>query len=134
MILLLRVLLMHDMPFGCKAHHVSVRFVLHEALGLFLTCSLEFSLSTMHAQFKVSSVPSIFLVVNNLSKLCRVTVHPKALAEILPFKLLHYRRQRNPLRDSISSYFFHSFSFLWHCRMCTPTYIIDRCYYWSALQ
>ena len=38
---------MRDMPIGSKTFHVSVRLVLHEALGLFLTCSLESSLSTM---------------------------------------------------------------------------------------
>ena len=38
---------MRDMPIGRKTLHVSGRFVFHEALGLFLTCSLEFSLSTM---------------------------------------------------------------------------------------
>ena len=37
---------MRDMPIGRQTLHVSVRFVLHKALGLFLTCSLE-SLSTM---------------------------------------------------------------------------------------
>ena len=38
---------MRDMPIGRKTLYVSVRFVLHEALRLFLTLSLEFSLSTM---------------------------------------------------------------------------------------
>ena len=49
------VLHMRDMPIGRKTLHVSVRFVLHEALGLFLTCSLEFSLSTSYAQFQVTT-------------------------------------------------------------------------------
>ena len=122
---------MRDMPFGRKALHVSVRFVLHEALGLFLTCNLE-SVCLLRS---VSSVPSITTRANFV--VSRYRCPPKVLAEILPFKLLQYRRQRNPLRDSISSHFFLFFfsvaeSFLWRCRMCTPTYIIDRCYYWSA--
>ena len=41
------ILHMHDMPIGRKTLHVSVKFILHEVLELFLTCSLEFSLSTM---------------------------------------------------------------------------------------
>ena len=49
---------MCDMPFGRKALYVSVRFVLHEALGLFLTCCLEFSLSTM-LSFKRAEPPHI---------------------------------------------------------------------------
>ena len=32
---------MRDMPIGHNTLHVSVRFVLHKVLGLFLTCSLE---------------------------------------------------------------------------------------------
>ena len=61
---------MRDMPFGRKALQVSVRFVLHEALGLFLTCSLE----SVCLLCSVSSVPSIFLVINNSSKIRRFTV------------------------------------------------------------
>ena len=61
---------MHDMPIGRKTLHVSVRFVLHEALGLFLTCSLEY----ISLLCSVSSVPSIFLVINNSSKIRHVTV------------------------------------------------------------
>ena len=61
---------MRDVPFGRKVLHVSVSFVLHEALGLFLTCSLE-SVCLLRS---VSSVPLIFLVINNSSKIRRFTV------------------------------------------------------------
>ena len=57
----------------------------------------------------VSSVPSIFLVTQAKFVVSRYRCPPKALAEILPFKLLQYRRKRNPLRDSTSNHFFQSF-------------------------
>ena len=101
---------MRDMPIGRKTLNVSVRFVLHEALGPFLTNSLEFSFSTM-LSFKCAVD---FFSNGNSSKIhrcVRVSCPPKALAEILPFKLLQYRRQRNIFRDSISSLIFHSFFF-----------------------
>ena len=60
---------MRDMPMGCKALHVSARFVLHETPGLFLPCSFEFSLSTM-LSFKFA----VDLSSNNASKIGLVTV------------------------------------------------------------
>ena len=91
---------MSDMPIGRKALYVSVRFVLHVALGLFLTCSLEFSLSTM-LSFKCAV--DFLVIITNSSKSRRVTVQmsSKSASRNLAVILLKYRSQRNPLRESI---------------------------------
>ena len=60
---------MSDMLIWRKTLHALVRFVLNEALGLFLTCSLEFSLSTM-LSFKCA----VDFSSNDLSKIRRITV------------------------------------------------------------
>ena len=97
------------MPIGLKTLHVSVRFILHKALGL-----LIFSLAVMNNSLLCSVFKCAvdFLVINNSSKIRRVyRCPPKVIAEILPLKLLQYRRERNPLRDSISSNFSIPFFF-----------------------
>ena len=128
---------MRDMPFGRKSFHVSVRVALHEALGLFLTCSLE----SVCLLCSVSSVPSIFLVTNNSSKIRCFTVHNNVLQKcsqkschlyFYSIKDKEIRLETQYLAISSISFFSVDESFIWRYRMCTPTYIIDRCYYWSA--
>ena len=100
LVLRLQVLLvshMHEniMPIGRRTLGVPVRFVLHEALGLFFSLAVLNSLSTMLSfKFTVdfSSYNSSKFVVSQYS------CPPKALTEILPFKLLQYRRQKKSVK------------------------------------
>ena len=104
---------MRDMPIRRKTLHVSV-------IDLISMRRLDyFSLAVLNNYSvcllcSVSSVPSIFLVIKITRAKFVVSQYKcpsKALVEILPFKLLQYQRQRNPLRESIFSHFFHSFFF-----------------------
>ena len=104
-------------------------------LGLFSTRRLDyFSLAVLNNSLlcSVSSVPSTFLVLNNSSKISRVTVQMSCRLNFYIIEDKELCLETRYLAISSIPLFSVAESFLWRYHMCTPTYIIDCCYFWSV--